>query len=456
MIARVQPLTRTRAVRGPFDYRLEPEHDGVAVGSVLRVPFGGRRSLGVVVALAGESELALDRLASPDEVLAASIPPDLVALAEWMAREYCSTPARALSLVLAPGTAEGVRARRALTAELTAAGTAALSDPAAVLTAGQRDLLARLHSVGPTVAAQLGTPALRRLEGRGLVALEARIRPRRPVRRPLGAAAAVPPPLTADQAEVLGPILAALAALPAGTSAALAPPAPAEDATEGPYLLHGVTGSGKTEVYLQAVAAALAAGRSAIVLVPEIALTPQVRGAFRPASATSSRCCTRRSGAGERYDEWLRLRDGEARVCVGPRSAVFAPVASSGLIIVDEEHESSYKHEGDPRYDARSVALERARQAGALLVAGSATPRPESMRAMARLRLPRRVDGRPMPAVEVLDMRGARAPLHPETRMALADLRRARRQGDRAAQPPRLVELPLLPLVRAGLVLPRL
>ena len=106
VIARVQPLTRTRAVRGPFDYALSPDQAEVAVGSVLRVPFGGRRTLGVVVALAGESELADERLAEPDEVLAASIPADLVALAEWMAREYCSTPPGRSSLVLAPGAAE--------------------------------------------------------------------------------------------------------------------------------------------------------------------------------------------------------------------------------------------------------------------------------------------------------------------------------------------------------------
>ena len=121
-IARVQPLTRTRAVRGPFDYRIDPAHGDIGVGSVLRIPFGGRRTLGVVVALASESEVPPDRLAAPDEVLSASVPADLVALAEWMAREYCSTEARALSLVLAPGTAEGVRARRVLTAELTSEG----------------------------------------------------------------------------------------------------------------------------------------------------------------------------------------------------------------------------------------------------------------------------------------------------------------------------------------------
>jgi primosomal protein N' len=120
----------------------------------------------------------------------------------------------------------------------------------------------------------------------------------------------------------------------------------------------------------------------------------------------------------------MRLRAGQARVCVGPRSAVFAPLDDIGLIVVDEEHESSYKHEGDPRYDARTVARERAARHGAVLVFGSATPRPESVLAMPRLRLTQRVDHRPLPGVEVLDMRDHHQPLHPETRMALADLRR--------------------------------
>jgi primosomal protein N' (replication factor Y) len=128
---------------------------------------------------------------------------------------------------------------------------------------------------------------------------------------------------------------------------------------------------------------------------------------------------------GERHDEWLAMRRGEARVCVGPRSAVFAPLSDVGLIVVDEEHESSYKHEGDPRYDARAVAQRRAEQHGAVLVCGSATPRPESVVSQTRLRLRTRVDGRRLPFVEVLDMRGLHNPLHPTTRMALADLRRA-------------------------------
>ena len=128
---------------------------------------------------------------------------------------------------------------------------------------------------------------------------------------------------------------------------------------------------------------------------------------------------------GERFDEWRRLRSGAARVCVGPRSAVFAPLSDLGLIVVDEEHDSSYKQEGDPRYDARAVARRRAADAGAVYLAGSATPRPESWAELDRLELPDRIDGRPLPPVEVLDMRdvpGSAGPLHPITREALASL----------------------------------
>jgi primosomal protein N' (replication factor Y) len=129
---------------------------------------------------------------------------------------------------------------------------------------------------------------------------------------------------------------------------------------------------------------------------------------------------------GERYDEWRRLRSGEARIAVGPRSAVFAPVANLGLIVVDEEHDASYKQESDPRYDARHVAAYRAYQTGARLLAGSATPRPETVHAMTRLRLPTRVaGGRDLPPVRVLDMRGSHHSLHPDTRRALGASRKS-------------------------------
>ncbi len=161
------------------------------------------------------------------------------------------------------------------------------------------------------------------------------------------------------------------------------------------------------------------------MLVPEIAMTPQAVSRFEARFGDRVAVLHSRLGVGERRDEWYRLRDGEARICVGPRSAVFAPMDGLGLIVVDEEHDSSYKQEGDPRYDAREVARRRAAQAGATLLAGSATPRPESWLELERLELAARVDGRAMPAVEVLDMRGRdgrEGPLHPRTRELLGAL----------------------------------
>ena len=354
-IAQVEPMTTTRALRGPFDYRLPEELRGgvVEVGSMLVVPFGRREVLGVVVGLADTSEVAEEKLLAPLRALELGVPVDLVALAEWIAAEYCSTIARALGLVLPPG-------------------------------------------------------AARRLSGRK----------RRAVARPrhlaVGSLRPHPPELTDDQRAALAPLTAAL-----------------EGRRAERRLLHGVTGSGKTEVYLRAAATALEQGRGAIVLVPEIALTPQIVGRFIERFGETVAVLHSRLTPGQRYAEWRRLREGEARVCVGPRSAVFAPIGDLGLIVVDEEHDASYKHEGDPRYDARDVAAERAARCGAMLLLGSATPRPESLQRTLASVLARRVDGRPLPAVEVLDMRGegsdtVRRGLHPLTSQALAEVRSRR------------------------------
>jgi primosomal protein N' (replication factor Y) len=399
VIARVEPLTRTRAFRGPFDYLLA-DGQSAPVGTLLRVPFSGGSTLAVVVALAESSELPLERLSAPEAVLDSGPPADLVELALWMADEYCSTPARALGLVLAPGAGAGVRARRRLVASVTEAGRWAAVEGNDI-NERQRELLVRLLD-GPSVASDLGTDALRRLERRGLVVMSEQAVRRAPARHPVGSAPVTAPGLTADQRRVLAGI--------AGGQR---------------FLLHGVTGSGKTEVYLRLVADTLARGRSAIVLVPEIALTPQALHRFEARFGDVIAVLHSGLSAGERFDEWQRLRNGSARVCVGPRSAVFAPLSDIGLIVIDEEHESSYKHEGDPRYDARAIAEQRARKHRALLVVGSATPRPESWSAYARLSLPERVDGRPLPPVEVLDMRDSHHPLHPETRAALAEVRRS-------------------------------
>jgi primosomal protein N' (replication factor Y) (superfamily II helicase) len=172
----------------------------------------------------------------------------------------------------------------------------------------------------------------------------------------------------------------------------------------GRFLLYGATGSGKTEVYLRACEAALERGRGAIVLVPEIALTPQTLGRFRARFDERVALLHSALTERERRDERDRIRAGEARIVVGARSAVFAPVEGLGVICVDEEHDPSYKQESDPRYDARTVAARRASLEGAVAVYGSATPRPESWHVLERLELGGRVSGR-LPPVRVVDLR---------------------------------------------------
>jgi len=418
-IAKVEPLTTARALRGPFDYRLPKEMADLEVGSLLRVPFGRRRVLGVVVGLADRSELPPERLAEPIEALEAGTPPELVRLGLWIAREYCSTPSRGLQLVLPPGTGAGgqrVRSRMELRAELAAAGEAALSGGER-LGVKQRAVLEALRAgemSAPELAAAVGSDrsVLRRLEQRGLIATRSS-RVRRRSSQPEVGAAAGRPRLLAEQEAAVTSVIAAL---------------DGEAGAPREQLLHGVTGSGKTEVYLAAVEAALARGRGAIVLVPEIGLAPQAVARFRARLGDRFAVLHSALSDGERYDEWRRLRGGEASVCVGPRSAVFAPLADLGLIVIDEEHDASYKQDGDPCYDARAVARRRAAESGAVLLAGTATPRPESWLELPRLELAQRVDGLPLPPVRVLDMREAdprSGPLHPETWAALEAVRAA-------------------------------
>jgi primosomal protein N' (replication factor Y) len=175
-------------------------------------------------------------------------------------------------------------------------------------------------------------------------------------------------------------------------------------------LLHGVTGSGKTEIYLRLSAEMLAAGRRVLMLVPEIALTPAVASLFR--QAFGERVAVQHSGLsdGERHDQWQRIRRGEVAVVVGTRSAIFAPLECVGLVIVDEEHDSSYKQEESPRYNGRDVAIVRAQRAGALVVLGSATPSMETYHnavsgRFERIVMERRIMDRPLAAVSIVDMR---------------------------------------------------
>ena len=421
-IAKVEPLTTARALRGPFDYRLPERLGEVGVGSVLLVPFGRRRVIGVVVGVAESSELPPERLAEPIEALAAGATPELVRLGLRVARDYCSTPARGLELVLPPTVGRagrGAGPRLETLAAATAAGRGALGDGTR-LGPRQRRALERLAGErgeegvelsGRRLAADgVDRATLVRLEARGLVRLRLEQRLRRPRVVEVGARSSRPP-LSAEQGAAVEAIVAAI-----------------DGGAGREHLLHGVTGSGKTEVYLAATEAALQRGKGAIVLVPEIGLTPQAMARFAARFGDGVALLHSRLTAGERRDEWQRLHTGQARICVGPRSAVFAPVSELGLMVIDEEHDASYKQEGDPRYDAREVARHRAREAGAALLAGSATPRPESWLGLPRLELTRRADGRELPPVEIVDQRGGSprsGPLHPRSLEALAELRGA-------------------------------
>jgi len=199
--------------------------------------------------------------------------------------------------------------------------------------------------------------------------------------------------------------------------------------TGGHVLLEGATGSGKTEVYIRACEAALAAGRGAIVLVPEIALTPQTLGRFRARFGDRVAVLHSALSEAERRDERERIAAGETPVVVGARSAVFAPVPALGLVCVDEEHDASYKQESDPRYDARTVAAKRAALEGAVAVFGSATPRPESWQALERLSLGGRINA-PMPTVRIVDLR--REAGYPLSAPLLAELGGISERGGKA------------------------
>ena len=280
-----------------------------------------------------------------------------------------------------------------------AAGLEAAPDP--TLGARQRAALTELAAAGVALSAtilrergiDLGT--IRRLSRRGAVHLESTVRERDPF------AAGQVPAVERDEARLLTPEQQAAF----DTVRALV-----ASATYHAALVHGVTGSGKTELYLRLARHAIAASRRVLIMVPEIALTPQVAAQFR--AAFGDRVAIQHSGLadGERHDQWHRARRGEVDLVVGTRSAVFAPLDRLGLIVVDEEHDGSYKQDESPRYNGRDVAVVRARRAGAVVVLGSATPSMETYfnatsGRYQRVSLSRRVLDRPLAGVQLVDMR---------------------------------------------------
>jgi primosomal protein N' (replication factor Y) len=401
------------------------------VGARVVVPLGTRTVTGIVVdkvdrdaAPATTADIKPIRQVLDDE---AFLPADVVALARWTAEYYAAGPGDTIMAVLPPKT-RGERADSHKTvrlASITAVGSEAIgSGPSKLgpyapdvaldvapdvgaelarpsITAKQRealDILAGAPAGIPTArlaARGIGADAVARLVRHGF----ATVRQERVDRDPFEAA-----PFAATMAE-------ADRRLTIEQESALTRLRAMADVRHfGVALLHGVTGSGKTELYIRLSAAVRASGRRVLMLVPEIALTPAIASLFR--QAFGDQVAIQHSGLsdGERHDQWQRIRRGEIDVVVGTRSAVFAPLPDIGLIIVDEEHDGSYKQEESPRYNGRDVAIVRGQRADALLVLGSATPSMESYHnAMSgryeRIVLERRVLDRPLAAVTVVDMR---------------------------------------------------
>jgi len=358
-------------------------------GQRVRVPFRTTTRVGYLVALEEKSDVektkAIAGVVDPEPL----VPPDLLRLARWIASYYGCALGEALQAMLPGGVRRG-RPRVKVVVKTGAGELPARARKAAALLAALEGFERPPPVKRLLDAAGTSRAALKTLETAGLVRVEEHALEEE-LDDPGAALPDVPPRLEPAQA----------AALDALRPDLLAP-------RFHVHLLLGVTGSGKTEVYLRAIAETLRAGRQAIVLVPEIALTPQTVRRFRSRFARVAVLHSAQTEA-ERRRAWEAIRRGEAEVVIGPRSAIFAPVPRLGLVCVDEEHENSFKQEQTPRYHARDVAIVRARDAACPVVLGSATPSLESYAnakqgRYALHRLPERAGGYPMPPIEVVDL----------------------------------------------------
>lgn len=417
MAEKVLDVALPLPLQAAFSYRLPPGLPRPERGARVLVPFGSRRVMGVVL---GDSLSAH----SPDErtlkdILQVFETQPLVAtalldLAAWVSEYYLAPPGECYRLLFPP---DGLSASRAI---VRTGSAGADVGSAASVTRGtgfryalraertatayrprgraQAALLEQLDAKGGACLVRdlvadhaSRRAALKRLVDEGAVQLVQERVSRRP--EGLRVVDREAPVLTHEQRAVLDPIEHAL-----------------EEGRYEPFLLHGVTGSGKTEVYLRAAASTLDRGRGALFLVPEIALTPFLVRTAKGRFGERVSILHSELSKGERHDEWWRIRDGEARVVIGVRSAVFAPIGNLGLLVVDEEHEAAFKQEESPRYHARDVAIVRAGLEKAAVILGSATPSVESYANALKkkyhyLQLPNRIGASRLPHVEIVDRR---------------------------------------------------
>ena len=382
-----------------FTYRVHgAQRERAGVGHRVQVPFRGRTLTGFVAALEhGEPDFkVLDVKDAPDE--GATLTPDLLKLGGFIARYYGCSLGEALAAMVPRGVRHKGKGRKRTRATLAPTETVEAFLAKGKVSDAAKRVLRRLQAApdGHLLsdlcrAAHVSPSPIQTLAKHGIVVLTEERGTSDALEEAARDAPRTEPHVLTDEQRVCVDALT--------------------DAVEAErfetFLLLGVTGSGKTEVYLQALERCVAQGRQGIVLVPEIALTPQTvrrfRGRFERVAVLHSAMTD-----AERATAWRRIRAGEADVVIGPRSAVFAPVPRLGLLIVDEEHEGSFKQQNAPRYHARDVGIVRAKDAGAVVVLGSATPALESYRNATEgrytlLELPHRVGGRALPSVQIVD-----------------------------------------------------
>lgn len=382
-----------------FTYRLTEEQSTQAqVGARLIVPLGRSLVTGYIVNLSDQISEELDDVEIKDvQELVDSSPvctPEILQLARWVAEYYACPLGEVIRAALPPGVSKAtspVKPKMRRFVRL-------LSGDDQKLTDGQRRVISTLESNGPMLlqsllqTASISASTVSSLAKKGLVETYDEAIRRDPLSEDLGLSSEVHT-LTAAQTSVLEQIEQQMSS-----------------ESYAAFLLHGVTGSGKTEIYMRAMDKALKVGRSAMMLVPEIALTPVFSRRLRARFGDQVAIFHSSLQKGERFDEWTRVRNGDARVVIGTRSAVFAPVKNLGLIVVDEEHESSYRQQESPYYNARDVAIVRAQKESATVVLGSATPSLESFHNARKgkyqlLTLPERIAARPMATARIVDMR---------------------------------------------------
>ena len=377
-----------------FSYRVPDSLDGLILpGMRCSVSFGRRQTVGLITGLSSQTPSHVKSIKAVDSLLDTlpSLTPDLLELGRWIADYYYCSLGEALFAILPAGYRKNPKAFIGLSPQADEQKVGALLEKLGKLRGINVERLKR-GKVPLTARTRELAEALKK-EGLGEIELDGSSGVSRAKQTVRSAGAPSPPKLHPQQQVALDAILKSL-----------------DLSIFHSFLLHGVTGSGKTEVYLRAIAGVFEKGKQAIVLIPEIALTPQTVERFTGRFGDKVAVLHSRLSMGERTREWQRLATGEALVAVGARSALFAPVKDLGLIVVDEEHESSYKQEDAPRYHARDAAVKRAQICKAVALLGSATPSLESVQnarsgKYTLLSMPDRVNQRPLPRVKVVNLR---------------------------------------------------